>query len=145
MLSCPQTPPLMRKRVWWTWAESLGLYWGISMCQPGRSSGTALWLAYCKNVASPYLLCKMNHPHQSCWPVMSKLCMTVSEHTTEREPRIQQKFIRPSSLWEVGSGNETRDYHYHIRQVTRTKSKSGAVVKHQRILKSVVKFVKFCG
>ena len=29
----PRCHPLARKRVWWIWAESLGLCWGISMHQ----------------------------------------------------------------------------------------------------------------
>jgi hypothetical protein len=32
----PHLPP-RRKRVWWTWAESLGLHWGVSMHVPMRS------------------------------------------------------------------------------------------------------------
>ena len=54
-----QTLPPRRKRVGWTWADSLGLRWGISTCQRDRSSGSVTWQAYRRNATSLYLLYKL--------------------------------------------------------------------------------------
>ena len=53
------------ERVWWTWAKSLGLRWGISTHQSDHSSGTVIWLAYRRNVTSLYLLYKPNRTRNS--------------------------------------------------------------------------------
>ena len=48
----PKSHPQGGKRIWWTWAESLGMQWGISTHQSDLSSGTVTWLAHRRNATS---------------------------------------------------------------------------------------------